>query len=34
MGMVKWKANTKAKVTVEDFDDLKRLFLMNIKSAI
>ena len=34
MGMVKWKANTKAKVTVEDFDDLKKLFLMDIKSAV
>ena len=34
MGMVKWKANTEAKVTVEDFDELKKLFLMDIKSAI
>ena len=34
MGMVKRKANTKAKVTVEDFDDLKKLFLMDIKSAV
>ena len=34
MGMVKQKANTKAKVTVEDFDNLKRLFLMDSKSAV
>ena len=34
MGMVKQKANTKAKVTVEDFDELKKLFLMDIKSAV
>ena len=34
MGMVKRKANIKAKVTVEDFDDLKRLFLMDIKSIV
>ena len=34
MGMVKRKANTKAKVTVEDFDDLKKLFLMDIKSIV
>ena len=34
MGMVKQKANTKAKVTVEDFDDLKKLFLIDIKSAV
>ena len=32
--MVKRKANTKAKVTVEYFDDLKKLFLMDIKSAV
>jgi len=34
MGMMKRKANTKAKVRVEDFDDMKRLFLMDINSAI
>ena len=34
MGMVKWKANTKAKVTVKDFDVLKQLFLMGIRSNV
>ena len=34
MGMIKRKANTKAKVTVEDFDALKRLFLMDIRSNV
>ena len=34
MGMVKRKANTKAKVTVEGFDELKKLFMMDIKSAV
>ena len=34
MGMVKWKANTKAKVTVEDLDVLKQLFLMDIRSTV
>lgn len=34
MGMVKRKANTKAKVTVEDFDVLKQLFLMDIRSTV
>ena len=31
MGMVKCRVNTKTKVTVEDFDKLKMLFLLDIK---
>lgn len=34
MGMVKRKANTKTKVTVEDFDELKRLFLLDIRNIV
>ena len=30
MAMVKYRANTKAKVAVEDFDKLKKLFLLDI----
>ena len=34
MGMVKRRANIKAKVTVEEFDETKKLFLLDIKNAI
>ena len=34
MGMVKQKVNTKAKVTVEDFQTLKEQFLLDIKNAV
>ena len=34
MGMVKWRVNTKPKVTVEDFQTLKEQFLRHIKNVI
>ena len=33
MGMLKKKANTKAKVTVQEFDRTKKLFLLDIKNT-
>ena len=33
MGMVKRRANTKTKVTVEEFDETKKLFLLDIKNT-
>ena len=33
MGMVKRRSNTKAKVTVEEFDEIKKLFLLDIKNT-
>ena len=33
MDMVKWKVNTKAKVTVEDLETLKEQFLLDIKNV-
>ena len=33
MGMDKRRANTKAKVTVEEFDETKKLFLLDIKNT-
>ena len=32
--MVKCRANTKTKVTVEDFDELKKLFLLDIRNIV
>ena len=34
MGMVKCRANTKTKVTVKDFDELKKLFLLDIRNIV
>ena len=34
MRMVKCRANTKIKVTVEDFDELKKLFLLDIRNIV
>ena len=34
MGMVKRRSNTKAKVTVEEFDETKKLFLLDIKKQL
>ena len=34
MGMVKQRVNTKAKVTVEDFQTLKEQFLPDIKNVV
>ena len=34
MRMVKRRANTKTKVTVEDFDELKKLFLLDIRNIV
>ena len=34
MGMVKRRANTKAKVSVEDFQTLKEQFLLDIKNVV
>ena len=33
MGMLKQRANTKAKVTVEEFDETKKLFLQYTKNT-
>ena len=34
MRMVKRRANTKTKVTIEDFDELKKLFLLDIRNIV
>ena len=34
MGMVKRRANTKTKVTVEDFEELKKLFLLDVRNIV
>ena len=34
IGMVKHRANTKKKVTVENFDELKKLFLLDIRNIV
>ena len=34
MGMVKHRANTKTKVTVEDFEELKKLFLLDVRNIV
>ena len=34
MGLVKRKGNTKAKVNIEDFDEIKKLFLLDIKGVV
>ena len=34
MRMVKCRANTKTKVIVEDFDELKKLFLLDIRNIV
>ena len=34
MGLVKRKGNTKAKVDVEHFDEMKKLFHQDIRSAV
>ena len=34
MGMVKRRANTKTKVTVEDFDEHKKLLLLDIRNIV
>ena len=34
MGMVRRRGNTKAKVSVENFDQVKRLFLLDVKNTV
>jgi len=34
MGLVKRKGNTKVKVDVEQFDEMKKLFHQDIRSAV
>ena len=34
MGFIKWRASTKAKVTIENFEEVKAQFLLNIKAVV
>ena len=34
MSLVKWKGNTKAKVDVKKFDEVKKLFLQDFRNVI
>jgi len=34
MGFVKWRANTKVKISVEHFDELKKFYLLEINNVI